>query len=320
MAEQIITLRDAESGATARIAPRVGFNCFAFQAVVEGRPVDVLWAKEDFVENPVRPSGSGIPLLFPFPGRIRGTSFGWLGKTYQLEEGDQRGNAIHGFVYTRPWRVIEQSASRAVGQFQASLDEPSLLDRWPADFRITAEYELTANQLSLTITVENPGETALPFGFGAHPYFRTPLGGDNAAACQIQVPVSTHWPLSNMIPTGECFASEQADQLRAGLTLGETKFDDVYGGLEREGDQYEAKVMDPVGGRQLRMTFDDANVACVVFTPPHREAVCIEPYTCLPDPVFLTSRGVESGLRVLEPGDRFVTRLQIRLEPISPNN
>ncbi|MEZ6109737.1 MAG: hypothetical protein R3C99_01600 [Pirellulaceae bacterium] len=37
------------------------------------------------VDPEQRPSGSGIPLLFPFPGRWPGTSFTWQDKTYPLK-------------------------------------------------------------------------------------------------------------------------------------------------------------------------------------------------------------------------------------------
>src|SRR5688572_28617576 len=135
MAAQIVTLRDASAGTSAQIAVGLGFNCFRFTAMHRAHPVEVLYAHPDFESGTQRPSGSGIPILFPFPGRIPGTTFTWEGKQYQLEPGDALGNAIHGFVLRRPWRVIEQSETRVVGQFHAWRDDPSLKDRWPADFR-----------------------------------------------------------------------------------------------------------------------------------------------------------------------------------------
>ena len=40
----------------------------------------------------------------------------------------------------------------------------------------------------------------------------------------------------------------------------------------------------------------------VVFTPPHRQAVCFEPYTCTTDAVNLQQRQVDAGWKVLPPG------------------
>ena len=62
------------------------------------------------------------------------------------------------------------------------------------------------------------------------------------------------------------------------------------------------------------MSFDRAFRECVVYTPPHREAICIEPYTCVPDSLQLERQGVNAGLRVLAPGESFQTRIDIRIQ------
>ena len=49
----------------------------------------------------------------------------------------------------------------------------------------------------------------------------------------------------------------------------------------------------------------------VVFTPPHRQAFCIEPYTCLPDSIRLATEGHETGLMILQPGEAFETTIPI---------
>jgi len=123
-------------------------------------------------------SGSGIPLLFPFPGRIQGTEFTWEGKTYHLQPGDKFGNAIS---RVRAFPVVARGgadrAKRPVGVFQASIDDPSLLGCWPADFKITATYELVGNTLSSHFRLENPDpKYALPCGFGTHGTFASRSG------------------------------------------------------------------------------------------------------------------------------------------------
>ncbi len=115
MTAQIISLTDAQSGASARILVSLGLNCFQFQVPSTTGPLDVLWSEPGFENGDRRASGSGIPVLFPFPGRIAGTTLTWQGKPYTLEAGDGRGNAIHGFVHERAWRVIEQEPSRSRG-------------------------------------------------------------------------------------------------------------------------------------------------------------------------------------------------------------
>ena len=141
---EIITLHDATTGATAKIAPQRGFNCFSYKPVVDGEAVEVLWTADDFVAGGGKGSHSGIPILFPFPGRLRGTSFSFQGGPL-AEAGDGIGNAIHGFVIDRPWRLVEQTSTLAVGEFQASIDGPEILAHWPTDFRIAVAYELVGH-------------------------------------------------------------------------------------------------------------------------------------------------------------------------------
>ena len=84
-----------------------------------------------------------FPILFPFPGRISGTSFHFRGRDYPLQAGDGIGNAIHGFVLNRPWQVVEQSDHRVVGRFHAAKVDASLLEHWPADFELAARLLAT---------------------------------------------------------------------------------------------------------------------------------------------------------------------------------
>ncbi len=134
MSAHMVTLHDAQSAATAQILVSQGFNCFAFQVPDPSGPLDVIWSEPGFAAGDRRPSGSGIPLLFPFPGRIAGTTFHWQGQSYELTAGDGRGNAIHGFVHERPWRIVQQQEARVVGQFQASVDDPALLQALACGF------------------------------------------------------------------------------------------------------------------------------------------------------------------------------------------
>jgi len=277
----------------------------------------VIWSAADFTGGTGRPSGSGIPILFPFPGRVTGTPVAWEGRQYTLKEGDGCGNAIHGFVHERPWRVVEQSADRVTGRFQASIDDPQLLDAWPADFRITATYEIAGGTLAGTFLIENPdAEKTLPCGLGMHSYFRIPLGGGSAGDCILTVPVSRRWELVDMLATGQELPLANREAFRAGLPLGDTVLDDVFTGLDFVGDMCTAGIEDPAANRRVSVAFDRAFRECVVYTPPHREAICIEPYTCVPDAIRLADAGIDSGLRVLAPGESFEARVQIDVQRI----
>lgn len=314
MTPETITLTDPASGSSASILTS-GFNCYQFQASPTGEPIDVLWSALDFAAGTERASGSGIPILFPFPGRIQGTVFEWEGKRYHLQPGDKFGNAIHGFVHSRVWRVLERSPQRAVGVFQASVDDPALRDSWPADFRITATYELSGRTLSSHFHLENPHpRESLPCGFGTHGYFRVPLGGKSADECRVSIPARQKWQLQEMLVTGEREPLDSEAAFQAGLRFGETQFDDCFTDLVFDKGTCRAQIVDPNSGRRFTISFDHTFRECVVYNPPHRQAICIEPLTCPPDPFRLSKLGVDAGLRVLAPGERFEAHVEMRLD------
>ena len=92
------------------------------------------------------------------------------------------------------------------------------------------------------------------------------------------------------------------------------KLDHVFGDLNFHNHRATATVHDPSAKRTLKMTFDDQFTTCVVYNPPHREAVCIEPYTTVPDAFALISRNIDPHLIVLQPGKSFRTRIEISLD------
>ncbi len=312
MAPQIVTIADSATGATAQVLVSGGFNCFSFRPTIDGTPHEALWSHPDFSAGTERASRSGIPILFPFAGRIEGTSFTFDGRSFPLEPGDAAGNAIHGFVMTRPWRVVEQSPSRVVGEFQSATDDPVLLLRWPVEFRIRVSYEVTGNALVSQLVVDNPATKPLPFWLGTHAYFRLPLGGAGDAADTIfSVPAARMWELVDLRPTGKQFGVEGYPNLAQGIRLGDREFDNAFTDLAFQAGQCRTTIHNPANGLTLTQTFDDAFRHLVVYTPPHREAICIEPYTAIPDAFRLESSGVRTGMRILAPGERFSTQIAI---------
>ncbi|MGH2534297.1 MAG: aldose 1-epimerase [Thermomicrobiales bacterium] len=312
--EHPVTLRDATSGTEATILPGYGFNCVSFRPVVAGEPVEVIWAEAEFGPGS-RPSRSGIPLLFPFAGRLRGQEFEFRGRSYRVEGARiNSGNAIHGFVLNRPWRVVARSASRVSGEFQASVDDELLVEQWPADFRIAVTYEVRGSSLLCDVEIANPDDRPLPFALGTHPYFRLPLGGSDRAACRITVPASSSWELDGGIPTGRRDPVSGAADLRDGARFGDVDLDAVLTDLGAERGIVRTIVDDPGSGRRLIQRFPDAFRHVVVYTAPHREAIAVEPYTCIPNPFALEEQGIDTGLRVLNPNGTFSARIEIGLE------
>ena len=313
----VITNRDSQSGSTARIAPELGFNCFEFRAVVGDQTVDVLDAVPGFEAGGQRASGSGIPILFPFPNRIRSGKFSWNGQEYVLPGTDKWGNAIHGLCMDRPWRVIQQTENFITGQFQLSVDAPDRRPLWPADFVIEVDYELVHARLRARFRISNPGNQVLPWGLGTHPYFKLPLSPQSRYDdCLVEVPARKRWELENCLPTGKLLELDESTDLRDGAYLNLLKLDDVYTDLDYEGPQFDCLVVDEAAGLQVTLTCPPIFREIVAFTPPNRAAVCLEPYTCPTDAINLTAGGHNVGWRILGPGQEFHTWFDLSAGPV----
>jgi aldose 1-epimerase len=339
----VIQLRDPASGSRAAILPGFGFNCFSFVAVIDGQAIETLWTEPGFgpgIETPPgggrwRPASegetppgrgrwreasegvlrSGIPLVFPFAGRLGSDQQTFEGQTFTVRDAPVlAGKPLHGYVIDRPWRVVEQTEQRAVATFRAAVDEPSLLAQWPADFEIRMAYEVVDMALIGEVTITNPDSKPLPFGFGTHPYFRVPLSGDDAAACRVTVPAGAYWELSELVPTGRTLPASEAYDLRNARDFGDISIDAVFTDLAVVNGVIETVIEDPISGRRLVQRADPAFRHCTVFCPPHREAIAIEPWTAIPNPLALAERGVDTGLRVLAPGETFSARVEIAVE------
>lgn len=316
MAIEIVELLDEATGATARVLVGLGLNCFGWRPVLGDGPREMLWTEPGFENGDKRPSGSGLPLLFPFLGRIGGAAYTFAGREYRLDPGDAFGNAIHGFVYNRSWRVVESDGPRVVGEFRASVDDPMILDQWPADFLIRVEHEIRGRALITNVRYENCGDGPLPCGFGTHAYFRLPLAeGAAVEETRVQVPVGEYWELERMVPTGRRLPVAGELDLASGEPLGGREFDTVLTKVCPDGDGLvRTRLTEPASGRVLTQTVDPAFTQCVVYTPGHREAICLEPCTCVPDAIHLAPKGHDTGLQILQPGESFETTLRIEVE------
>ncbi len=286
----LVTLHDRESGAEAKISIERGVNCFSWRVPHRGQMHELLWSENRFAQGAGRPSGSGIPLLFPFPGRIAGAQFESGGQTWSLPAGDGKGNAIHGFVLDRPWELENESAASVSAVFRTADHLPDAKSLWPAEFALQCRHELSAGQLSISLSVHNPSDDPLPCGLGLHPYFRVATDHPDS---HISLPVSLEYQLHDLIPNGETIPLPSATNGQITWPSAQRHWDHVYGGISFADDgSTVASVYDGERNLEIECRWDTSFPYCVLYTPPHRSAVCIEPYSTLPNPFQLEQQGV----------------------------
>jgi aldose 1-epimerase len=289
---EIFVLREADV-ASAAVAPAWGNNCFmlqVYEAVLEAVA---------FEECQAHPTSYGIPILFPFPNRLRDGAFLFHGQRYVVNPN------LHGFVRDKAWCVLATGASEDAGawitsRLEASQYAAAILQQFPFPFCLDVTYRLREAILSMETVVHNSGAHAMPMGFGIHPYFRCPVPGT------VCVPARQRWELEDSLPTGTLLAVDGAYDLRQPRDVTSLALDDIYTDLIADTDGLvRCTLQDQQHGIQTTVAFAATQFPhVVVYTPPApRQAICIEPYTCPTDGLNLQERGIESNLVVLQPGE-----------------
>jgi len=142
---------------TAQIAPGRG-------GLVSGLAVggsEVLYLDRATLEDPTRNVRGGIPILFPFAGKLEDERF--------LPAGTRMKQ--HGFGRNKPWEVRTQSADA----LRLSLvQDDETRGQYPYDFGVEYGVQLLPRGLQVELLVHNRGPKPLPLSPGWHPYFRCP--------------------------------------------------------------------------------------------------------------------------------------------------
>jgi aldose 1-epimerase len=316
--DRTVVLEDRSAQVRAEIWPAGGFNCTRWRI----GHLEMLYGDALFGPGGKATRG-GIPILFPFPNRIRDGRFSWEGTHYRLPANDPSGkNAIHGFACRKQWRVIDRGADAhsawVTGEFHGLLDAPETAALWPTDYRIRVVVRLSGRSLTLDAAVDNPDGRALPFGLGYHPYFRVPFTSAGEAAYTVAAPAESTWELAENLPTGRQQRPDTARDLNRPRSVAELNLDDAYTGLpsvpDKDGLCLHGVLRQTPPGLTMEIRASPAFRELVAFTPPHRQAICLEPYTCVTDAVNLQTKGIDSGWLVLPPHKQWTGRVEMTCE------
>ena len=312
---ELITLEANSERAV--IVPDAGCQCLGYCAgtieVIAGPADPGAWR-----EHPHR---GGIPILFPWPGRVAGACFTFKGREYRLPVNEPaRGHAIHGFACERAFRVTRRGPHFVTAILDSS-DYSDLNSIWPWPFVLEIDYQV-GNGLRLKARITNTGHSVMPFGFGAHPYFHAPLNPKGLRdAMLIQLDANARWPLdARLIPTGAAEPLAGKYDLRAPRPLGADTYDDAFRmapiaerAVNNDGPAPRARLIDPSLKIAIEIRADPAFGDFVVYAPQDNPVVALEPYSCAPDAFNLAARGIAAGMRELAPGDTFEAGFEIRL-------
>lgn len=104
--------------------------------------------------------------MVPFVNRVAHGRFAFDGHSVQLERNwSADPHPIHGHGWRSPWAVTAVSPSSATLKFEGGGNE------WPWRYRSEQSFEVSADGLSLELSIRNLGRTPMPAMLGLHPYF-----------------------------------------------------------------------------------------------------------------------------------------------------
>ena len=291
------------------LVPEAGCQCLSYRVGT----LEVIAGPSDPSAWRAHPHRGGIPILFPWPGRVAGAQFAYRGAKYQLPVNESHGHSMHGFACERSFKVLRHGPHFMTAMLD-SADDSSIAKIWPWPFQFEIDYEI-GNGLRLNATVRNTGSAPMPFGFGAHPYFHAPLSPNGQrSAMRLKMAAASHWPLDNkLIPDGSPKPLEGKLDLSAGPLIGDETYDDAFRMAPYKKDEPRARLVDPAMRAAVEIRTEPVFEDFVVYVPAGEAVVAIEPYTCAPDAFNLAARGVESGMIELWPGETWSAGFEIRI-------
>jgi aldose 1-epimerase len=237
-------------------------------------------------------SEASFPLV-PFGNRIEGNSFSFAGQQFALAPNAADPFCLHGDGWLAEWQVISQSATETMLRYIHHQNPLS-----PYAYEAIQTVQLNRDALTLSLTVTNTSEHALPFGLGHHPFFpRTPRTRLAAKATRFWSERAGHLSdTSSAIPDALDFATGNALPLHW--------INNAY-----EGWDGAARIEWPELGLRLALTTEGPFDCFMIYSPDaDAEFFCFEPMTHLPNAHNMTTAG---GLVPLGHGQSLTGRMTL---------
>ncbi len=312
---EIVRLVDASHKTQVSIAPSIGN--IAYEMKVNGK--NLLWFPfSGLAEWKTKLTPCAIPFLGPWANRLDEDAYWANGRKYILNPGldnlrrDQFGNSIHGVLYfSSAWTVVSVTADARSARAVSRLEfwkYPDMMAQFPFAHTITMTHRLADGVLEVELRIQNHSVSPMPVSVGFHPFFR--MHDSPRAEWSVHLPARKQVLLNDrLLPTGELKKAEYSDP----QPLAAKPLDDIMTDLERDSDgrtTFWAK-----GKREkISVTFGPKYLVGVAFTPPDKEAICLEPMTAVTNAFNLAQRGLYKDLQTIPPGREWIESFWITPE------
>ncbi|AKM09263.1 aldose 1-epimerase family protein [Croceicoccus naphthovorans] len=249
------------------------------------------------------------PILFPIVGELAEGKMRLDGAEYDL--------ARHGFARKRAFDCVAHDAETAL--FRLS-DDAETRAVYPFAFELDLHYAARDAMLTMTATVRNTGDGAMPFSIGFHPGFAWPLpGGGEKQAHAVRFMEREAGPIRRLNGDGLlCFFEDtpvvdRRIALHSGLFRADAL---IWDQLNSRGLRYEGEMPEGEGSpAAIDIAFPDCPMLGI-WQKPGADFICLEPWAGHADPVgFDGDFRDKPGVMELEPGAERAFRVTIAIRP-----
>jgi aldose 1-epimerase len=202
--------------------------------------------------------------------------------SYQLDiNRKEENNALHGLVYNKTFEVIDKKITDTFASVKLVYHEKNRSSGFPFTYSIYVEYVLIDSGLYLNLEVKNTDSKIFPFTLGWHPYFLSSDLYNSSVIFDSKLKLK----LDNRSITKKMVHNDYAE----GFKISNQSLDDCF-----VLDSNEVLFITPDYILELKSTEKESYLQ--LFTPPHKNAMAIEPTTGVSN-----SFNNRIGLKTLKP-------------------
>ena len=245
------------------------------------------------------PSNYSSFTLAPFSNRLKNAKFVFEDSDYHLRA-NADGHTQHGDVRSRPWEVMASNKN----MLEARLDSKNFSEfNFPFPFVLMVLYILEDDTFTTHLRLTNTGTTAMPAGFGIHPYFNRFIGPEEV---KLQFSVQDYYVTENLLPTGERKAVKGELDFSMARAVAKREINHVFRNFEN------LKLHYP----EFSLSFDcDSVFEHLVIYTPSDGSLAVEPVTNAADGFNLLAKGVEgTGVKVLQVGEVLEGSIRLKIK------
>jgi aldose 1-epimerase len=296
----LITLQGG--GYAARIAPESGGIISRLDwTAPDGRQHPLLHAPFGATPSTAAPNMFGAWPMVPFANRAFGGLVDDDERCFHITHNNPRGGGnIHGFGWQSAWEVVRHDQGRTVLEHRRSEGED------PYRYLARQEISLGGDGMTITLSVINEADRALPFGLGHHPWF--PCAEDTKLSMTA----------TRALTLDESFRPTGSHSLEGGGPYAKnpvfaTGAEQAWNFLDWNG---KARMETPSRGLAIILSASESLRVPVVWAPAGAEFVCVEPQShAIGAPSEPVVREI-APLKRLEPGETLSGWFRISAEAI----